>query len=52
MVGRQAAMTEQHDSTVLQTPRPNPVQVGSIRVQSVRKIACMRTAAGSQFRRQ
>lgn len=51
IVGRHAAMTEQHDSTVLQTPKPTPVQLGSVNVQSVLKIACMRTAAGVQSRR-
>ena len=45
-------MTEQHDSTVLQTPNPKPVQLGSVRVQSVLKIACIRTAAGLELHRQ
>lgn len=49
IVGRQAAISEQHDSTVLQTPKPKPVQLGSVSLQSVRKIACMRTAAGLPF---
>ena len=48
MVGRQAAMTEQHDSTVLQTPKPTPVQLGSVNVQFVLKIACIRTAEVAQ----
>ena len=44
-------MTEQHDSTVLQTPKPKPVQLGSVRVQSVLKIACIRTAAELELHR-
>ena len=35
MVGRQAAITEQHDSTVLHIPKPTPVKVRSVSVQSV-----------------
>ena len=41
-------MTEQHDSTVLQTPKPTPVQLGSVNFQSVLKIACIRTAEVAQ----
>ena len=48
IVGRQAAITEQQDSTVDHTPRPTPVQLGSVKVQSVLKIACMRTAEVAQ----
>lgn len=42
-------MTEQQDSTVLQTPKPTPVQVASVKVQSVLKIAFIRTAAGLEL---